>query len=108
MPAKLRRSKTRIHITDEITELFRRGCEIVEAGDQEIWEKDAGRRREYLDLTRKLNWGLLKIPPSDAGPLDIVELGDDDEEGGSPTKRASLPRARELYEILQREISRCP
>ena len=106
MPAKLRRSKTRTPITDEIVELFRRGCEIIEAGEIEIWEADGGRRREYLNITRKLNWGLLKIPPSDAGPLDIVELGDDDTDGGSPTHRKSLPRARELYEILQREISR--
>jgi hypothetical protein len=107
MPAKLRRSKTRIPITDEVIELFRRGCEIIKAGDRETLEEDGGRRIEYGDILRKLHWSLLQIPPSEAGPLDIVE-GDDDPNGGSPTRRASLPRARELYKILRKEIGRCP
>jgi hypothetical protein len=107
MPAKLRRSKTRIIITNEIVELFRRGIEIIEADDHEIWEEDGGRQEEYGDIYRALQWRLLNLPPSSYGPLDVVLLGDDTE-GGSPTRRESLPRARELYEKLQREIGRCP
>jgi hypothetical protein len=109
MPVKRRIPKEKIpEITDEMIELYRRGREIIAAGDHEFWEEDGGRQREYLDLTKKLDWNLLKLYPSDAGPLDIVELelDDGDPNGGSPTYRESLPRARELYELFQKEIRR--
>jgi hypothetical protein len=49
-------------ITPEMIELFERGTAILEAGDHERWEDDPqpGRRREYLDVNKRLNITLLK------------------------------------------------
>src|SRR5438445_11156920 len=105
MPAKRRVSKMRsVTVTPEMIALFRRGREIIKAGNHEFWEEDGGHRSEYLDITKRLNWRLLNIPPSDATPLDIEEDGDDD--GGSPTYRASLPHARELHKLLMKGMRR--
>ena len=41
----------RMEITPEMVALFARGVEIEEAGATEDWEKDGGRRREYLDTS---------------------------------------------------------
>jgi hypothetical protein len=44
-------------------ELFARGRVIVAAGDHERWEDDdrrPGRRREYLDIIKRLDIVLLK------------------------------------------------
>ena len=49
-------------ISEEMLELFERGLVILKAGDHERWEGAGGRRREYLDLDKKLNWMLLGQP----------------------------------------------
>jgi hypothetical protein len=101
MPVKRRISKARNPlITPEAVALFRRGLEIIKAGDEEFWEEDGGHRSEYLDITKRLDWVLLHIHPGDAGPLDIVLDGD--EVGGSEMYRASIPRARELRRLLMK------
>ena len=45
----------KISLTPEMLALFARGCEIQSAGDDQRWEDDGGRRREYLDLDKRLN-----------------------------------------------------
>ena len=105
MPTKRRVPKDRNpKITPEAVALFKRGREIIEAGDQEFWEEDGGCRSEFLDITKRLDWVLLHIHPGDAGPLDIEEDGDDG--GGSEMYRASIPRARELHKLLMKGIRR--
>jgi hypothetical protein len=64
MPAKrqpLSRPR-RAPITPEMLELFGHGLAILEAGDDERWEDDPrpGRRREYLDIDKRLNIVLLR------------------------------------------------
>src|ERR1700704_6255738 len=99
MPTKRRIAKDRNpQITDEAIRLFRRGCEIIKAGDHEFYEEDGGFRGEYLDIAKRLDWQLLGLV-CDCGTLDIEE-GDDGEgvtDDGSGTYRASIPRARELH-----------
>jgi hypothetical protein len=46
-------------ITPEMVELFRRGREIQKAGATETWEEEGGRRGEFLDITKRLDWSLL-------------------------------------------------
>jgi hypothetical protein len=89
-------------ITDEAIRLFRRGCEIIKAGDQEFYEEDSGLRGEYLDIVERLDWQLLGLV-CDCGTLEIEE-GDDGEvvtDDGSGTYRATIPRARELHRLLK-------
>jgi hypothetical protein len=47
-------------LTEEMVELYRRGCEILAKGGDDIWEEEGGRRREFLDISKRLNWTLLK------------------------------------------------
>jgi hypothetical protein len=109
MPTKRRIAKDRNpQITDEAIRLFRRGCEIIKAGDHEFYEEDGGFRGEYLDISKRLDWQLLGLV-CDCGTLDIEE-GDDgdvpdvvDDDG---TYRASVPRARELHALLKKGIRR--
>ena len=44
-----------------MVELFKTGLEILRAGDDERFEDDTppGRRREYLDISKRLDWTLL-------------------------------------------------
>jgi hypothetical protein len=45
-------------ITSEMLALYARGREILRVGDQEQWEDEGGRRREYLDICKRLDWEL--------------------------------------------------
>src|SRR5690242_1476622 len=60
MPTKRRpiARSTRPRITPELVELYRRCLEIIEAGQDEAWEDEGGRRRELLDAHVALMSGL--------------------------------------------------
>ena len=109
MPAKLRVSKMRnALITPEAVALFRRGCEIIAAGDHECDEEDGGCQAEYLEISKRLDWQLLGLA-GDCGTLDIEAGHDADvpavvEQDG--TYRASIPRARELHALLKKGTRR--
>jgi hypothetical protein len=45
---------TRLRLTEEMIDLYRRGCEIEDEGSDEAWEDEGGRRREYLDIQNEL------------------------------------------------------
>jgi hypothetical protein len=57
-------------ITPEMVELFRRGREIQKAGADEEWEDEGGRRAEFLAISKKLDWTLLKRAPHEVSVLD--------------------------------------
>jgi hypothetical protein len=46
-------------ITGEMVELYRRGREIQKARADETWEEEGGRRREFLDIMKRLDISLL-------------------------------------------------
>ena len=111
MPAKLRISKQREKITPEAIRLFRRGCAIIKCGDHEFYEEDGGRKSEYLEISRRLDWGLLGCAGDD-GSLDVEEAEQagkryEDQAGEvSQSTRASMPRARELHTQLKKGTRR--
>jgi hypothetical protein len=43
-----------------MVELYRRGCEILAEGSDDRWEEEGGRRGEFLGISKRLNWTLLK------------------------------------------------
>ena len=59
-------------VTDEMVALFKTGLEILRDGDDERFEDDTppGRRREYLDIYKRLNWTLLRRAPHEATVFD--------------------------------------
>ena len=74
MPANrvpLRHSR-KVMVTEEMVDLFRTGLEILRAGDNEQFEDDtpAGRRREFLDIYKRLNWTLLRRNPHEVSVFD--------------------------------------
>ena len=100
MPTKRRVPKDRNpKITPEAVALFRLGLEIIEAGDDELWEEEGGRRREYLDADKRLCWVLLGLAPSEASPLD-VQPGQ--KYYGAECWLESVPKALELRALLQK------
>jgi hypothetical protein len=62
--------KVRTPLTPEMLELFKRGLEILAAGADEIWGDEGGRREEYLAISRRLNWVLLRQPIHAVSVLD--------------------------------------
>ena len=56
------RHSRKFTVTDEMVALFKTGLEILQAGDDERFEDDSppGRRREFVDLYKRLNWTLLR------------------------------------------------
>jgi hypothetical protein len=74
--------------------LFRRGCEILAAGDDERWEEEGGRRREFLDLASSLHRRLgLRPWQHDVFEVDVEPLDDDqvdDWSGARAARRALL------------------
>jgi hypothetical protein len=78
MPSK-RTLLTRHHkpgIPAEAIELFRRGFEIRAAGQHEKREEEGGRHGEYIEITKRLDWILLKR----AGEVSVLDPALDDEE----------------------------
>jgi hypothetical protein len=47
-------------ISDEMVELFRKGCEIQASGDNEKWEDEGGRHGEFIQISKRLDWQILK------------------------------------------------
>ena len=64
-------SGTPVKITDEMVAVYATLMEIVDVGDEDFWEEDGGRRREYLDLNgelhRQLKLDLSEYPPTMLG-----------------------------------------
>jgi hypothetical protein len=78
MPSK-RTLLTRHHkpgIPAEAIELFRKAFEIQEAGEHEKWEEEGGRKSEYIAITKRLDWTLLKR----LGEVSVLDDALDDEE----------------------------
>jgi hypothetical protein len=59
-------------VTDEMVALFKTGQEILRAGDKERWEDDTppGRQREFLNISKRLNWTLLRRNPHEVSVFD--------------------------------------
>lgn len=56
MPVKRRISKEREHrITPEAVAAWRKGLEIIDAGLEDTWENEGGRREEYFECSRVLS-----------------------------------------------------
>ena len=49
-------------ITPELVEMYRRCLEIIEDGDDDVWEADGGRQREFHDVSLALHVGLGQKP----------------------------------------------
>ena len=66
------RHSRKVMVTDEMAALFQTGLEILRAGDNERAEDDAppGRRREFVDLYKRLNWTLLRRSPHEVSVFD--------------------------------------
>jgi hypothetical protein len=72
MPVKLRKAKLRtVQITDEAVALFRLCDEIIAAGQEDKFEDQGGRRREYLDANRALG-NAVGIKFREVSPFDAV------------------------------------
>jgi hypothetical protein len=63
-------------ISDEMVELFRRGLELQKAGTHEKWEEEGGRHGEYIEITKRLDWVLLKR----LGEVSVLDDALDDEQ----------------------------
>jgi hypothetical protein len=59
---RISRARQRPAITSEMIVLFRRGREIVAAGDDRLWEDEGGHRREFLELSSQLQQKLGRRP----------------------------------------------
>ena len=53
--------------------LFNRTLKIQANDDDEFWEEDGGRRREYLDISERLHV-VLSLMPWQTSPIDVVGL----------------------------------
>ena len=62
----------KVTVTEEMVALFKTGLEILQAGDHEQFEDDTppGRRREFLDIYKRLNWTLLRRNPHEVSVFD--------------------------------------
>src|SRR5262245_54182781 len=63
-------------ISDEMVELFRRGCEIQASGDNEKWEDEGGRHGEFIQISKRLDWQILKR----VGDVSVFDDALDDEQ----------------------------
>ncbi len=59
----------RSQITPRAVALFKRALEIEACDDNEFWEDDGGRKREYLDVADQLHQAL-GLKPYEPSPLD--------------------------------------
>ena len=73
MPTNRTRIKraVRSRVTDEAVALFRLCEDIADAGQDEKFEDEGGRRREYLDADSALA-RLLGLKPWETSPVDAV------------------------------------
>jgi hypothetical protein len=69
MKLELKNSEGDSTITDEMLQLFRVGMEIREAGDDERWEEEGGRKQEYYATVTALE-RLLQRKPWEVCVLD--------------------------------------
>ncbi len=89
----------RSHITPRAVELFKHALEIEACDDDEFWEENGGRKREYLDVTVQLHraLGLKAYEPS---PLDCD--GDPPSWEGHPELwRKAAELRKELIEAME-------
>jgi hypothetical protein len=63
-------------IPAEAIELFRKAFAIQAAGQHEKWEEEGGKREEYISITKRLDWTLLKR----VGEVSVLDDALDDPE----------------------------
>ncbi len=106
MPVKFRKCKVRTPpITDEAVALFRLCNEIAAAGQDENFENEGGRRREYLDAYRALSRAV-GINFWEVSPLDAVQESPPDYMRQNPLQFGYWEKAwgarREILAALKR------
>jgi hypothetical protein len=67
------RHRRAAQITPEMIELFRRGREIQQRGLSERWEKQGGKRAEFLDVAKRLNIQLLGRGWHEVSVFDVLD-----------------------------------
>jgi hypothetical protein len=67
------RHRRAVQVTPEMIELFRRGREIQQHGLSEKWEKEGGRRAEFLAIAKRLNIELLGRGWHEVSVLDDLD-----------------------------------
>jgi hypothetical protein len=76
-PKRIPLSRSRhLVISDEMVELFKRGLAIQASGEHEKWEDEGGRHGEWIEITKRLDWTLLKR----VGEVSVLDDALDDEE----------------------------
>jgi hypothetical protein len=99
VPVKLRRLKIRnMKISDEAIEAFRTCETIVDAGLDDTFEDQGGRREEYLEAHLSLHRAL-GLKPWSASPADVPDRGECTYDG-SASWSASWAAAQELRREL--------
>src|SRR5690348_1942357 len=83
-------------ITPEIVELYRTCIEIIEAGQDKVWEGQGGRQRELLDTETALD-AAFGLHPWEYSPL-WVSIDGPPERGDDPARHE---KAQQLRQALQ-------
>lgn len=95
MPVKRRIAKQRTHqITPEAIAAWRLANEIIDAGLDDVWEDQGGRRDEYIDARNRLDRAL-GLRPWEATPLDVADDGPPPAWMKSPASVADWYQAQE-------------
>ena len=68
--------EVRTFLTAEMVDLFRRGLELQKAGTHGSWESNGGRRGEWIEITKRLDWTLLHR----VGEISVLDDALDDPE----------------------------
>jgi hypothetical protein len=84
------------HVTADMVALFRRGREILAAGDDRRWEDEGGRRREFLDLTSLLHQRLGRRP----WQCDVFDVADDAGPSADDDERSAIAARRALVRAI--------
>jgi hypothetical protein len=93
-----RARKRKARITPEVVALFKRAIAIEKDGDDEVWEADGGRCREYLDTSNQLR-RLLGVRIWEPSVLDAA--ADMDLSGVPEHMLAGWTRAMRLRRALE-------
>lgn len=96
-------------VTPECVALFRRGLELQKIGGHKydlVTYRTTAAQEEYRAIWHRLHWQLLNLA-CQVGPLDIAagewtDVPDDVIDDG--TYRGSVPRARQLYQLLKKGL----
>ena len=69
MSSRRSRRGTRINVSDEMLELYRRGCELRDA-DHADADAEGSLHVEFIALSKRLEWALLKRAPHEVSVFD--------------------------------------